>query len=186
MGLAERTLFRLLKDRTRRQPYRRAAAENGNTTTEAGLVRMDSAAAKAEYELLRLHFAENETVLKWILKHLDDSVLERMRFKDVFIHFRRALEQEMPLDRKKIVEELGDSPWRSLLSKILFDLDTGKAVHVELARDCLRTLRRRQLKEELQVLRQELRITEQKGGDVMGVMQKIKSLENALIANKSA
>ncbi len=186
MGLAEPTLFRLLKDRTRRQPRRRAATENGNPNTDAGPVRMDSAADKAEYELLRLHFAENETVLKWILKHLDDSVLERMRFKDVFLHFRRALEQEMPLDRKQIVEELGDSPWQSLLTKILFDLDTGKAVHVELARDCLRTLRRRQLKEELQVLRQELRITEQKGGDVTGVLQKIKSLENVLTANKTA
>lgn len=183
MGLAEPVLFRLLKDRTRRQPRQRNNDQQepaGSNNASPGPIRLESAADKAEYELLRLHFTDEEPVLRWLLANLNTEILERMHFKDVFYQVRNALGKNLPLDRKQIVEELSDSPWQSLITRILFDLDTEKAITIQLAKDCVRKLHEIQLNAELQVLRQKLREVEQSGGDFRAIIREKQELESRL------
>ena len=181
MGLDEPVLFRILRDRTRRQPRQRNNESQNDATNTPGAtpgpIRLESATDKAEYELLRLHFTDEEPVLKWLLTNLDAEILERMHFRDIFRQVRIALEKNLPLDRKQIVEELSDSPWQSLITRILFDLDTEKAITIKLAQDCVRTLHHFQLHEELKVLRQRLREVEKSGGDFRAIIQQKQALE---------
>ncbi|MCF7796917.1 MAG: DNA primase [Lentisphaeria bacterium] len=179
MGMTESTLFRLLRDKIRYQPHRRGE-ENGTRDS----LRPESATDKAEYELLRLHFSESEVVLKWLLKNLEPEILERMRFKEIFQKARSELENELPLNRSRMVDALRDSPLQSLVSRILFDLDSGKAVTVQLAQDCVSALKQHQLKEELKTLREELRDVEKNDGDVLTILRQIRTIEKQLTAEK--
>ncbi|PIZ69264.1 MAG: hypothetical protein COY19_02365, partial [Candidatus Marinimicrobia bacterium CG_4_10_14_0_2_um_filter_48_9] len=111
------------------------------------------------------------------LTNLDAEILERMHFRDIFRQVRIALEKNLPLDRKQMVEALSDSPWQSLITRILFDLDTEKAITIKLAQDCVRTLHHFQLHEELKVLRQRLREVEKSGGDFRAIIQQKQALE---------
>ncbi|MCF7802078.1 MAG: hypothetical protein K9N34_08665, partial [Candidatus Marinimicrobia bacterium] len=184
MGMAESTLFRLLRDKTRYQPRRRGESASRAASGGPGSLQLESATDKAEYELLRLHFSESEAVLKWLLENLEPEILERMRFKEIFQKVRAELENELPLNRSRTVDALSDSPWQNLVSRILFDLDSGKAVSIQLARDCVSVLKQHQLREALNALREQLREVEKNNGDVLTILRQIKTLEGQLTAEK--
>jgi len=176
LRVPESNVLALLQKQVRRsnRPHR----ERGDgAKRRSGYLDIQSAADRAELELLRMHISENRDILDWLLTSLTDEDVQQLRFRELFQLLRGRLRKEFPIKRARLLDEIESGDIRSLMSRLIAELDDVPE-SITHADACLGTIRREQNQKALETLRQELRQVEKKGGDVSSILAKIADIKS--------
>ncbi len=171
----ESDVIRLLQKHLRRgrRPTSRLSEESRGRTQ----VKLESAGDRAEMELLRLHLSQDEDILQWLLSTLAEEDIHEMKNRELFQLLRGRLHQEFPLRHQRLLDTIDSKDIRQILTRLMSEVDQVPG-SVQLAGECLATLRRERTRRDLQNLRERLRQVEREGGDIHPILEKIRELKS--------
>ena len=177
MNVPEDSVMSLLAKLTRRA--RRPQASRSDTQTkprETTLRRPESGTEKAEFELLRLHLSEDETLLNWLTSTVSDEDIHGTHYVEIFQLLRGRLRKELPINHSRLLDEIEGADLRRFITRLITEADRDLE-SVSHAGQCLRTIRRGQLKQKSNALREQLKDAEKTGADIADILQQLKALK---------
>ena len=158
----------MIKRRSRRQRDQTNPDDYNSTN-------FSSPADKAQLELIRLLAMGDEAILSPLKEHIST---------DHFNHpILRKLADQLMIDEKKnfsqLLENFEETEHRNLASKILFEAENHTTTF-QATVDCIITLEKAPLKEQISEQRIKLRKLEQKGDDASHLLKEVISLQSKL------
>ncbi len=157
-------LLRRQAKRVRRSDYNpdqksEAAKPKSNT-----LRRPESGAEKAEFELLRLHLSEDESLLNWLTSTLGDEDIKAFHYVEIFQMLHGRLRKELPINHSRLLDEIESAEIRRFIARLINEArpDLESISH---AHQCLKTVRWWAIQREMDELKQAMRDAESRGED---------------------
>ncbi len=168
LTVEDNVLINMIKRRSRRQRDQTNPDDYNSTN-------FSSPADKAQLELIRLLAMGDEAILSPLKEHIST---------DHFNHpILRKLADQLMIDEKKnfsqLLENFEETEHRNLASKILFEAENHTTTF-QATVDCIITLEKAPLKEQISEQRIKLRKLEQKGDDASHLLKEVISLQSKL------
>ncbi len=168
LTVEDNVLINMIKRRSRRQRDQTNPDDYNSTN-------FSSPADKAQLELIRLLAMGDEAILSPLKEHIST---------DHFNHpILRKLADQLMIDEKmnfsQLLENFEETEHRNLVSKILFEAENHTTTF-QATVDCIITLEKAPLKEQISEQRIKLRKLEQKGDDASHLLKEVISLQSKL------
>ncbi len=170
------SLLKKLAQRARRSDYSQEKHQAPRQKAAANLRRPESGAEKAEFELLRLHLSQDESLLNWLTSTVDDDDIRRMHYVEIFQLLRGRLRKELPINHSRLLDEIESDELRRFITRLINEArpDLESISH---AHQCVKTLERWRIRGEADALREELKDAEKTGADIGSLLQRLKTLK---------
>lgn len=162
--------------RVRRSDYTPEAQQRPVPVVPQVLRRPESGAEKAEFELLRLHLSQDESLLNWLTSTVDDEDIHKMHYVQIFQLLRGRLRKELPINHSRLLDEIESADLRRFITRLINEArpDLESIAH---ASQCVKTIRRWRLRHEADALREQLKDAEKTGADISSIMKRMKQLK---------
>jgi len=179
MHVPEDAVMGLLKkqaQRARRSDYNPEIRPASKKAPAANLRRPESGAEKAEFELLRLHLSQDESLLNWLTSTVDDKDIRQMHYVEIFQLLRGRLRKELPINHSRLLDEIESDELRRFITRLINEArpDLESIAH---AHQCVKTVERWKIRGEADALREELKDAEKTGADISIILKRIKTLK---------
>ncbi|MCF7827022.1 MAG: DNA primase [Candidatus Marinimicrobia bacterium] len=167
MHVPEEAVMGLLKRqsrRVRRADYTPEAPSTQNKAKSTGLRRPESGAEKAEFELLRLHLSEDESLLNWLTSTISDDDIKAFHYVEIFQMLHGRLRKELPINHSRLLDEIESAEIRRFITRLINEArpDLESISH---AHQCLKTVQWWAIQREMDELKQRMRDAEARGED---------------------
>lgn len=180
MHVPEDAVMGLLKkqaQRSRRSDYvpddRR---EQHQTPNQNSIRRPESGREKAEFELLRLHLSEDESLLNWLTSTISDENIRSMHYVEIFQVLHGRLRKELPINHARLLNEIESADLRRFITRLINEArpDLESIAH---AHQCVKTIERWRIRGEADALREQLKDAEKTGADISDILKQMKRLK---------
>jgi len=167
MHVPEDAVMSLLKKQTkrvRRQDYSPDKPAPQTKTRSDHLRRPESGAEKAEFELLRLHLSQDESLLNWLTSTLSDEDIKAFHYVEVFQMLHGRLRKELPINHSRLLDGIESSEIRRFIARLINEArpDLESITH---AHQCVKTVRWWAIQREMDELKQLMKDAEARGDD---------------------
>ena len=167
MHVPEDAVMGLLKrqsKRVRRSDYTPDTPAAPQKAESNMLRRPESGAEKAEFELLRLHLSQDESLLNWLTSTIGDEDIKAYHYVDVFQMLHGRLRKELPINHSRLLDEIESAEIRRFIARLINEArpDLESISH---AHQCIKTVRWWAIQREMDELKQLMRDAEARGED---------------------
>jgi len=167
MHVPEEAVMSLLKRQTkrvRRPDYVPDAPAPQAKAKPDILRRPESGAEKAEFELLRLHLSQDESLLSWLTSTISDKDIKAFHYVEIFQMLHGRLRKELPINHSRMLDEIQSSEIRRFITRLINEArpDLESITH---AHQCIKTVRWWAIQREMDQLKQLMRDTDARGED---------------------
>lgn len=179
MHVPEDAVMSLLKKqayRMRRSDFNPQAQPAKQNPTNTALSRPETASQKAEFELLRLHLSEDESLLNWLTTTISDEDLHQMHYVEIFQLLHGRLRKELPINHSRLLDEIEKNDIRRFITRLISEArpDLESIAH---AHQCVKTIEKSRIRRQADALREELKNAEKTGADIGDILQQLKQLK---------
>ena len=167
MHVPEDAVMGLLKrqsKRVRRSDYTPDTPAAPQKAESNMLRRPESGAEKAEFELLRLHLSQDESLLNWLTSTIGDEDIKAYHYVEVFQMLHGRLRKELPINHSRLLDEIESAEIRRFIARLINEArpDLESISH---AHQCIKTVRWWAIQREMDELKQLMRDAEARGED---------------------
>ncbi len=167
MHVPEDAVMGLLKRQTkrvRRPDYVPDAPARQTQAKPDTLRRPESGAEKAEFELLRLHLSQDESLLNWLTSTISDEDIKAFHYVEIFQMLHGRLRKELPINHSRLLDEIESSEIRRFIARLINEArpDLESMTH---AHQCIKTVRWWAIQREMDELKQSMRDADARGED---------------------
>ena len=167
MHVPEEAVMGLLKRqsrRVRRSDYTPDAPPAPQQTKSNMLRRPESGAEKAEFELLRLHLSQDESLLNWLTSTIGDKDIKAFHYVEIFQMLHGRLRKELPINHSRLLDEIESAEIRRFITRLINEArpDLESISH---AHQCIKTVRWWAIQREMDELKQLMRDADARGED---------------------
>ena len=167
MHVPEDAVMGLLKrqsKRVRRPDYTPDAEPPPQQTRSNTLRRPESGAEKAEFELLRLHLSQDESLLNWLTSTISDDAIKAFHYVEIFQMLHGRLRKELPINHSRLLDEIESAEIRRFIARLINEArpDLESISH---AHQCFKTVRWWAIQREMDELKQLMRDADSRGED---------------------
>ncbi len=167
MHVPEDAVMGLLKrqsKRVRRPEYTPDPPARQTQTKSEVLRRPESGAEKAEFELLRLHLSQDESLLNWLTSTIGDEDIKAYHYVEIFQMLHGRLRKELPINHSRLLDEIDSAEIRRFITRLINEArpDLESISH---AHQCIKTVRWWAIQREMDVLKQLMRDADSRGED---------------------
>ena len=167
MHVPEDAVMGLLKRQTkraRRPDYVPDAPARQTQAKPDSLRRPESGAEKAEFELLRLHLSQDESLLNWLTSTISDEDIKAFHYVEIFQMLHGRLRKELPINHSRLLDEIESSEIRRFIARLINEArpDLESMTH---AHQCIKTVRWWAIQREMDELKQNMRDADARGED---------------------
>ena len=167
MHVPEDAVMGLLKRRSkrvRRSDYTPDAPPAPQKATSNMLRRPESGAEKAEFELLRLHLSQDESLLNWLTSTIGDEEIKAYHYVEIFQMLHGRLRKELPINHSRLLDEIESAEIRRFMARLINEArpDLESISH---AHQCIKTVRWWAIQREMDELKQLMRDADARGED---------------------
>ncbi|MBT4295637.1 MAG: DNA primase [Candidatus Marinimicrobia bacterium] len=167
MHVPEEAVMGLLKRQTKRvhrsdyTPDARPAPPKAKARV---LRRPESGAEKAEFELLRLHLSQDESLLNWLTSTISDDDIKAFHYVEIFQMLHGRLRKELPINHSRLLDEIESAEIRRFIARLINEArpDLESISH---AHQCIKTVRWWAIQREMDELKQLMRDADARGED---------------------
>jgi len=167
MHVPEEAVMGLLKRQTKRvhrsdyTPDARPAPPKAKASV---LRRPESGAEKAEFELLRLHLSQDESLLNWLTSTISDDDIKAFHYVEIFQMLHGRLRKELPINHSRLLDEIESAEIRRFIARLINEArpDLESISH---AHQCIKTVRWWAIQREMDELKQLMRDADARGED---------------------
>lgn len=167
MHVPEDAVMGLLKRQSKRvrrsdyTPENRPVPQQGKSNN---LRRPESGAEKAEFELLRLHLSQDESLLNWLTSTISDEDIKAFHYVEIFQLLHGRLRKELPINHSRLLDEIESGEIRRFIARLINEArpDLESMTH---AHQCMKTVRWWAIQRETDKLKQLIRDAEAAGED---------------------
>ncbi|NQV42875.1 MAG: DNA primase [Candidatus Marinimicrobia bacterium] len=167
MHVPEDAVMGLLKRQTKRvrrsdyTPDAPPAQQQGKSNM---LRRPESGAEKAEFELLRLHLSQDESLLNWLTSTIGDEDIKAYHYVEIFQMLHGRLRKELPINHSRLLDEIESAEIRRFIARLINEArpDLESISH---AHQCVKTVRWWAIQREMDELKQLMRDADARGED---------------------
>lgn len=174
LGVDESQIIHLFKQQVQK---RRPRTETVSPRLELEL--FTSTTAKAELALVQVLAGEDQEAKALVKEQLDINLIRDELLKKI----ARLLVGAVEIDPSELVGHFETARERDIVTKILMEADQLINMN-QLVRDCLRTLKRQPLKDEIRSIRLKIRELEAAGKDATELLLKLAELQQKLRPDK--
>ncbi|MFQ6612396.1 MAG: DNA primase [Fidelibacterota bacterium] len=174
LGVDESQIIHLFKQQVQK---RRPRTETVSPRLELEL--FTSTTAKAELALVQVLAGEDQEAKALVKEQLDINLIRDELLKKI----ARLLVGAVEIDPSELVGHFETARERDIVTKILMEADQLINMN-QLVRDCLRTLKRQPLKDEIRSIRLKIRELEAAGKDTTELLLKLAELQQKLRPDK--
>ena len=165
--LAEEMVMGLLKrqsKRVRRSEYTPDPPVRQTQSKPDTLRRPESGAEKAEFELLRLHLSQDESLLNWLTSTIGDDDIKAFHYVEIFQMLHGRLRKELPINHSRLLDEIESAEIRRFIARLINEArpDLESISH---AHQCIKTVRWWAIQREMDELKQLMRDADARGDD---------------------
>ncbi|MCF7807644.1 MAG: DNA primase [Candidatus Marinimicrobia bacterium] len=166
LNVPEDAVMNLLSKLTRRarRPQSSRPAAKKEQARDTMLRRPQSGSEKAEFELLRLHLSEDESLLNWLTSTIDDNFIKELHYVEIFQLLQGRLRKELPINHSRLLDEIESAEIRRfiahLITEALPDLESISHAH-----QCYKTVRWWSIQREMDKLNILIREADSRGED---------------------
>ena len=159
MGLLKRQSKRVRRSECTPDPPARQQQSKPDT-----LRRPESGAEKAEFELLRLHLSQDESLLNWLTSTIGDEDIKAFHYVEIFQMFHGRLRKELPINHSRLLDEIESAEIRRFIARLINEArpDLESISH---AHQCIKTVRWWAIQREMDELKQLMRDADARGED---------------------
>jgi DNA primase len=170
LGVDEGQIIQLFKQQGKRQ----------RPQPEASPPRLDlelftSTTAKAELALVQVLAGDDKEAKAYVKENLDLKLIQ----EDLLKQIAQILVRSIEVDPSELVSHFETARERDIVTKILMESDQLVNT-LQLAQDCLRTLKQQPIKEEIRELRLKIRDLETAGKDPTDLLRQVAKLQQKL------
>ena len=167
MHVPEDAVMGLLKRQTkrvRRSDYTPDAPPVQQQGKSNMLRRPESGAEKAEFELLRLHLSQDESLLNWLTSTIGDEDIKAYHYVEIFQMLHGRLRKELPINHSRLLDEIESAEIRRFIARLINEArpDLESISH---AHQCVKTVRWWAIQREMDELKQLMRDADARGED---------------------
>ena len=167
MHVPEDAVMGLLKRQTkraRRPDYVPDAPARQTQAKPDSLRRPESGAEKAEFELLRLHLSQDESLLNWLTSTISDEDIKAFHYVEIFQMLHGRLRKELPINHSRLLDEIESSEIRRFIARLINEArpDLESMTH---AHQCIKTVRWWAIQREMDEMKQSMRDADARGED---------------------
>lgn len=128
------------------------------------LRRPDSGAEKAEFELLRLHLSQDESLLNWLTSTISDDDIKAFHYVEIFQLLHGRLRKELPINHSRLLDEIESAEIRRFITRLINEArpDLESISH---AHQCIKTVRWWAIQKEMDELKQLMKDADARGED---------------------
>jgi hypothetical protein len=167
MHVPEEAVMGLLKrqsKRVRRSEYTPDPPARQQQSKPDTLRRPESGAEKAEFELLRLHLSQDESLLNWLTSTIGDEDIKAFHYVEIFQMFHGRLRKELPINHSRLLDEIESAEIRRFIARLINEArpDLESISH---AHQCIKTVRWWAIQREMDELKQLMRDADARGED---------------------
>ncbi|MBC8377280.1 MAG: DNA primase [FCB group bacterium] len=167
MHVPEEAVMGLLKrqsKRVRRSDYTPDARPAPQQAQSNMLRRPESGAEKAEFELLRLHLSQDESLLNWLTSTIGDEDIKAFHYVEIFQMLHGRLRKELPINHSRLLDEIESAEIRRFIARLINEArpDLESISH---AHQCIKTVRWWAIQREMDELKQLMRDADARGED---------------------
>jgi len=169
MHVPEEAVMGLLKrqtKRTRRSDYPpQPPPSQGQTAARPDILkRPESGAEKAEFELLRLHLSQDESLLNWLTSTISDEDIKAFHYVEIFQLLHGRLRKELPINHFRLLDEIKSADIRRFITRLINEArpDLESISH---AHQCIKTVRWWAIQGEMDELKQRMKEADARGED---------------------
>ena len=171
-------LLRKQASRVRHPEYQQRPAAAPAQRERKGPQVPQTGAEKAEFELLRLHLSQDESLLNWLTSTITDEQIKSMVYVEIFQLLHGRLRKELPINHSRLLDEIESGDLRRFITKLISEADRDLE-SIGHAKQCMRTIEKWSLRSKLDKLRQQLRSAEESGADIAPILQEMKVVKEA-------
>ncbi|MBT3575320.1 MAG: DNA primase, partial [Candidatus Marinimicrobia bacterium] len=167
MHVPEEAVMGLLKrqsKRVRRSEYTPDPPVRQTQSKPDTLRRPESGAEKAEFELLRLHLSQDESLLNWLTSTIGDDDIKAFHYVEIFQMLHGRLRKELPINHSRLLDEIESAEIRRFIARLINEArpDLESISH---AHQCIKTVRWWAIQREMDELKQLMRDADARGDD---------------------
>ncbi|NQV15659.1 DNA primase [bacterium] len=167
MHVPEEAVMSLLKKQVHRMRRSDFVAENRRPVQKpAGnsLSSPETGSQKAEFELLRLHLSEDESLLNWLISTISDDDIHQMHYIEIFQLFRGRMRKELPINHSRLLDEIESNDLRRFITRLISEArpDLESIAH---AHQCVKKIEWWRIQSELDIMKTQIREAEARGDD---------------------
>lgn len=167
MHVPEEAVMGLLKrqsKRVRRSDYTPDAPPVPQQSQSNMLRRPESGAEKAEFELLRLHLSQDESLLNWLTSTISDEDIKAFHYVEIFQMLHGRLRKELPINHSRLLDEIESAEIRRFIARLINEARTDLE-SISHAHQCIKTVRWWAIQREMDELKQLMRDADARGED---------------------
>ena len=170
--IEENEVLQKLKVQMRKGNYE--YSENKSKTKE---ISYSSTHEKAELGIIKVLVSNDEDARKLVIENLKVNQIKNPKLNKL-IEILLKTKETNPVE---IISSFNSSEEREIISKTLMDEDDTSSI-VQMAKDCLKTLKKVSIKEKIKQIRIKIREMESKNQDTLDLMKEIIELQKELHA----
>lgn len=179
MHVPEEAVMGLLKrqsNRARRSEYTHDPPDRQTQSKPDILRKPESGAEKAEFELLRLHLSQDESLLNWLTSTISDDDIKAFHYVEIFQMLHGRLRKELPINHSRLLDEIESAEIRRFMTRLINEArpDLESISH---AHQCIKTVRWWAIQRERDELKQLMRDADARGADTRELQQRIVELQ---------
>ncbi len=177
MHVPEEAVLGLLKRQSKRVRRPDYVPDVQPTQSNSNAMRRpESGAEKAEFELLRLHLSQDESLLNWLTSTIGDDDIKAFHYVEVFQMLHGRLRKELPINHSRLLDEIESAEIRRFIARLINEArpDLESISH---AHQCFKTVRWWAIQRERDELKQLMRDADARAEDTRELQQRIVELQ---------